>query len=57
MLNAIYSGPFVKLAKAEFSNSANANLQKWNTYIKKADPKRQEVLAVALDWVATSKGG
>lgn len=55
LLNAIYSGPFVTLAKAEFSNSANANLQKWNAYIKKADPKRQEVLAVALDWVATSK--
>jgi 5-methylcytosine-specific restriction endonuclease McrA len=55
LLNAIYSGPFVTLAKAEFSNSANANLQKWNAYIKKADPKRQEVLAIALDWVATSK--
>lgn len=55
LLNAIYSGPFVTLAKAEFSNSANANLQKWNAYIKKADPKRQEVLAIALDWVAASK--
>jgi len=55
LLNAIYSGPFVTLAKAEFSNSANANLQKWTTYIKKADPKRQEVLAIALDWVATSQ--
>lgn len=55
LLNAIYSGPFVTRAKAEFSNSANANLQKWNAYIKKADPKRQEVLAIALDWVATSK--
>lgn len=56
LLNAIYSGPFVTKAKAEFSNSANANLQKWNAYIKKADPKRQEVLAIALDWVASSKG-
>lgn len=55
MLNAIYSGPFVSLAKAEFSNSANANLHKWNAYLKKADPKRQGVLAIALDWVATSK--
>jgi hypothetical protein len=55
LLNAIYSGPFVTRAKAEFSNSANANLQKWNAYIKKADPKRQEVLAIALDWVADSK--
>lgn len=55
LLNAIYSGPFVTKAKAEFSNSANANLQKWNAYIKKADPKRQEVLAIALDWVASAK--
>lgn len=56
LLNAIYSGPFVTKAKAEFSNSHNANLQKWNAYIKKADPKRQEVLAIALDWVSSSKG-
>lgn len=55
LLNAIYSGPFVTKAKAEFSNSGNANLQKWNAYIKKADPKRQEVLAIALDWVSSSK--
>jgi hypothetical protein len=25
-LNAIYSGPFVTLAKADFSNSQNANI-------------------------------
>jgi len=56
LLNAIYSGPFVTKAKAEFSNSANANLQKWNAYIKKADPKRQEVLAIALGWVSASHG-
>lgn len=56
LLNALYSGPFVTKAKAEFSNSNNANLQKWNAYIKKADPKRQEVLAIALDWVSSSKG-
>lgn len=56
LLNAIYSGPFTTLAKAEFSNSNNANLQKWSSYIK-GDPKRQEVLAVALDWVSSSKGG
>lgn len=56
LLNALYSGPFVTKAKAEFSNSHNANLQKWNAYIKKADPKRQEVLAIALDWVSSSKG-
>lgn len=51
MLNAIYSGPFVTAAKAEYSNSKNANLQKWTSYIK-GDPKRQEILAEALEWVA-----
>lgn len=55
LLNAIYSGPFVTAAKAEFSNSSNANLQKWLAYIK-GNPKRQEVLAVALEWVSSSKG-
>lgn len=51
--NAIHSGPFVTLAKEEFSNSQNANIQKWNAYIK-GDVKRQDYLRVALDWV--SKG-
>ncbi|GAB3245313.1 HNH endonuclease family protein [Arthrobacter pigmenti] len=54
LLNSIYSGPFVTAAKAEFSNSNNANMQKWSSYIK-GDPKRQEVLAVALDWIASSQ--
>ena len=34
LLNAIYSGPFVTLAKAEYSNSQNANIQKWSVYVK-----------------------
>ena len=55
LLNAIYSGPFVTAAKAEFSNSNNANMQKWSSYVK-GDPKRQEILEVALEWVATPKG-
>ncbi len=54
LLNAIYSGPFITKAKAEFSNSNNANMQKWSSYIK-GDPKRQEILEVALDWVASSQ--
>ena len=33
MLNAIYLGPFVTLAKAEFSNSSNVNFQKWSAYL------------------------
>ncbi len=53
LLNAIYSGPFVSAAKKEFSNSQNANMQKWSSYVK-GDPKRQEVLAEALAWVADS---
>jgi len=53
--NAIYSGPFVTAAKAEFSNSGNAMQQKWSSFIK-GDPKRQGVLEEALEWVAASKG-
>lgn len=52
--NAVYSGPFVTTAKAEFSNSQNALQQKWSAFVK-GDPKRQEVLEEALDWVATSQ--
>jgi hypothetical protein len=51
--NSIYSGPFVTLAKAEFSNSQNANIQKWSAYIK-GNVNRQDFLERALDWV--SKG-
>lgn len=50
-LNASYHGPFVNLARKEYSNSNNANMNKWLTYIK-GDPKRQEVLETALDWVS-----
>lgn len=53
LLNAIYSGPFVTLAKAEFSNSQNANIQKWSAYIR-GSANRQDFLERALDWV--SKG-
>jgi hypothetical protein len=55
LLNAIYSGPFVTAAKREFSNSNNALVQKWQAYVK-GDPKRQEILAEALSWVASSQG-
>jgi len=53
LLNAVYSGPFVTLGKAEFSNSQNANIQKWSAYIK-GSANRQDFLERALDWV--SKG-
>lgn len=51
--NAVYSGSFVTLGKEEFSNSQNANIQKWSAYIK-GSANRQEFLECALDWV--SKG-
>lgn len=54
LLNAIYSGPFITAAKAEYSNSNNANMQKWRSYVK-GDPKRQEILEEALDWVSSSQ--
>lgn len=55
LANAIYSGPFVTAAKAEFSNSNNALQQKWAHFVR-GDVKRQEVLREALDWVASSQG-
>jgi hypothetical protein len=53
LLNAVYSGQFVTLGKAEFSNSQNANIQKWSAYIS-GSVNRQAFLEQALDWV--SKG-
>ncbi|MEV8357451.1 DUF262 domain-containing protein [Micrococcus luteus] len=54
MRNAIYSGPFVTAAKREFSNTSDPRQQKW-AYFLKGDPKRQQVLEVALRWVAAAK--
>ena len=52
LLNAIYSGPFVTLAKEEFSNSTNAKIQKWSAYVS-GSANRQEFLERALDWVSS----
>lgn len=49
--NAAYHGPFVSLAREEFSNTNNSNMNRWQTYIK-GDPKRQAILERALDWVS-----
>lgn len=54
LLNAVYSGPFVTLAKAEFSNSQNANVQKWSAYIS-GSANRQDFLERALEWVSKDK--
>jgi len=53
VLNAIYSGTFVTLAKEEFSNSTNNNRYKWESYIS-GTINRQEYLECAFNWV--SKG-
>ena len=55
LLNAIFSGEFVNAAKRVFSNSQNAEVQKWSHYVK-GDVKRQDYLAEALKWVCHSKG-
>ena len=54
LLNAIYSGEFVTLAKAEYSNSQNSKNQKWKAYIK-GNPLRQDILEVALNWISSSQ--
>jgi hypothetical protein len=51
LLNSVYSGPFVTLGKEEFSNSQNANVQKWSKYIS-GSAARQDFLQRALAWVA-----
>lgn len=56
LLNAIYSGPFVTKAKEEFSNSQNANIQKWSAYVK-GSANRQDYLERALDWVSKGSVG
>lgn len=55
LLNAVYSGPFVTKGKEEFSNSQNANIQKWNAYISGA-VNRQDYWRCALAWVSKGEG-
>lgn len=54
LLNAVFCGPFVTAAKKEFSNSRNANIQKWSCYLS-GDVKRQDYLERALDWVSNGR--
>jgi hypothetical protein len=51
LYNAVYSGPFVTLGKAKFSNSQNSNVQKWSAYIS-GTAARQDFWERALEWVA-----
>ena len=54
MRNAVYSGPFVTAAKAVFSDANQPVQQIWATYVK-GDPRRQEVLERALEWVSDAR--
>lgn len=56
LLNAVYSGTFVTKAKEVFSNSTNANIQKWSAYIR-GQVNRQEFLECALNWVSRGEIG
>ena len=49
--NAAYHGTFVTEARKLFSNTGNANMNRWRTYVK-GDPKRQAILETALSWVS-----
>ncbi len=53
--NAVYCGEFVTKAKETFSNSQNANVQKWKAYIS-GEVHRQAFLATALNWISSAKG-
>mgnify|MGYP001123997713 FL=1 len=55
LLNAVYSGPFVTAGKEEFSNSQNANIQRWSAYVR-GSANRQDFWERALEWVSSSKG-
>lgn len=49
--NAAYHGSFVTMAREVFSNTGNANMNRWQTYVS-GDPKRQAILETALDWIS-----
>ena len=52
--NAIHSGPFVNKAKEVFSNSQNANIQKWSAFVS-GSVNRQDYLRTALSWVSMGR--
>ena len=53
ILNSVYSGNFVTLAKAEFSNSQNSSLYLWRQYVK-GNVLRQDFLRTAFEWLVKS---
>ncbi len=52
-LNSVYSGSFVTLAKAQFSNSRNTKLNIWRSYVK-GNVLRQDYLRTAFEWIVKS---
>ena len=54
LLNAVYSGPFTTLGKAEFSNSQNSKIAKWSAYIN-GSADRQDFWERSLEWVSKGK--
>jgi hypothetical protein len=54
LLNAVYSGTFTTLGKAEFSNSRKAEVQIWSSYVSGV-VERQDYWEKALEWVSGSK--
>jgi len=54
ILNAVYSTFCDLREKEEFSNSQNANIQKWSAYIK-GSVNRQDFWRKALEWVSKNK--
>jgi hypothetical protein len=54
LLNAVYSGTFTTLGKAEFSNSQNSNIMKWSAYVS-GSALRQDFWERALEWVSGGK--
>jgi len=53
--NAAFCGEFVDAAKAVFSNSQDARVQKWSHYVR-GNVKRQDYLERALQWISAAKG-
>lgn len=54
ILNAVYSGPFVTLGKAAFSDSSNTKINQWGKYIR-GQAKRQDFWGRALEWASGDK--
>ena len=55
LLNAVYSGPFTTMGRAEFSNSQNSNVAKWGAYVS-GTVIRQDYWERALEWASKGKG-